>query len=164
MSLTTLGIDAATLRQLLSELGVRVVDEGDLNVVVTDHNLLPELVEINRQAISSEQPWLLIKPVGGMVWVGPLFQRGETACWACLANHIRSNFPVLGFIDNSQADGEFRIADRARNAATMSIAWGLAANSVANLIASNNSAAMFKGYIQTFNLLTWKSETPVLMK
>jgi ribosomal protein S12 methylthiotransferase accessory factor len=46
----------------------------------------------------------------------------------------------------------------------MSIAWGLAANSVANLIASDQSAAILKGCIQTLNVLTWQTQSHVLLK
>jgi hypothetical protein len=30
--------------------------------------------------------------------VGPLFLPGRTGCWACLAERIRANAPVLGYL------------------------------------------------------------------
>ncbi|WP_034273296.1 TOMM precursor leader peptide-binding protein [Haloechinothrix halophila] len=58
---------------------------GELTVVVCDDYLDPALSEIDRAHREAGVPWLLAKPVGTQVWVGPVFQSGH-GCWHCLAH------------------------------------------------------------------------------
>jgi ribosomal protein S12 methylthiotransferase accessory factor len=60
-------------------------------VVLTDDYLQPELVEINQQALQTGQPWLLVRPVGTLLWLGPVFVPRQTGCWDCLAHRLRGN-------------------------------------------------------------------------
>src|SRR5262249_53941708 len=50
----------------LAGLGVRVAEAGDLTVALVD-----------------EHPWLLVKPLGQVLWLGPLFRPGQAACLEC---------------------------------------------------------------------------------
>lgn len=70
-------------------------ERSDLTVVFVDDYLCSGLAERNRQCLSEERPWLLAKPVGSVIWVGPVFVPGRTACWECLADRLRGN-DVLG--------------------------------------------------------------------
>ena len=63
-------------------------------MVLTDDYLQPELAAINQQALESQQSWLLVKPVGSVLWLGPVFVPGETGCWDCLAHRLRGNREV----------------------------------------------------------------------
>ncbi|WP_392535689.1 TOMM precursor leader peptide-binding protein [Nostoc sp. C117] len=65
-----------------------------LLVVLTDDYLQPELSYINKIALQTRQPWLLIKPIGGMLWFGSIFNPGETGCWECLAHRLDGNREV----------------------------------------------------------------------
>nr|AAY21153.1 adenylation/heterocyclization protein [Prochloron didemni] len=96
----------ANLAAALEEAGIQVSDPkapkapkaGDstaqLQVVLTDDYLQPELAAINKEALERQQPWLLVKPVGSILWLGPLFVPGETGCWHCLAQRLRGNREV----------------------------------------------------------------------
>ncbi|HEU4535508.1 MAG TPA: TOMM precursor leader peptide-binding protein, partial [Polyangiaceae bacterium] len=53
-----------------------------------------ELAAINDRALRLGAPWCLIKPVGVMPLVGPVFAPGAGPCWACLAFWVRTNRPV----------------------------------------------------------------------
>ena len=68
--------------------------KNSLWVVLTDDYLQPELRQINQNALSTQQPWLLIKPMGNMLWFGPIFHPGQTGCWACLAQRLWGNREV----------------------------------------------------------------------
>ena len=70
---------------------VQVGESGHLGVVLTDDYLRPGLQEYNRQALADGRPWLLVKPVGCQLWVGPVFQPGTTGCWECLAQRLGLN-------------------------------------------------------------------------
>ena len=65
-----------------------------LLVVMTDDYLQPELSQINQKMVQAQQPWLLVKPSGGMLWLGPIFHPGETGCWECLVQRLRGNREV----------------------------------------------------------------------
>jgi oxazoline/thiazoline synthase len=67
---------------------------GGLQIILTDDYLQPELQQINHQALENHQPWLLAKPSGSILWLGPIFQPGSTGCWACLAQRLRGNREV----------------------------------------------------------------------
>jgi oxazoline/thiazoline synthase len=62
---------------------------GDAAVVLAGDYLDPQLEEVNRQALESGRPWMLARPRGTAVWVGPVFVPGRGPCWACLAARLR---------------------------------------------------------------------------
>ena len=78
----------------LTSLNIKVSDEGDLNVVLTDDYLQLELERFNQKALQRSNPWLLVKPVGIEIWVGPIFVPGQTGCWECLSHRLRANREV----------------------------------------------------------------------
>jgi ribosomal protein S12 methylthiotransferase accessory factor len=111
ISLTAIGnVSAAPLHALVSEAGLIVVDTTtqktngaaavppELQVVVTDDYLRPEIEQINRTALEAGHSWMLVKPVGSVVWLGPIFVPGETGCWQCLAHRLRGNVEVKASI------------------------------------------------------------------
>jgi len=86
------------LADALSGAGLRVGPVGDFTIVVTDDYLQEGLAEINAAALASEKPWMLVKPVGRLLWVGPIFRPGVSACWECLAPRLRGNRPVESYL------------------------------------------------------------------
>lgn len=93
-------VTLVALATALRELGIKVhLSEEDeasavLNIVLTDNYLQPELAKINQQALESKQPWLLVKPVGSVLWLGPVFVPHHTGCWDCLAQRLQGNREV----------------------------------------------------------------------
>ncbi len=71
------------LERSLRALGVRIGD-GGLTVVVTDDYLREDLA-----VRAGGPPWMLVKPVGTQIWIGPLFDPGRRGCWRCLAERLR---------------------------------------------------------------------------
>jgi ribosomal protein S12 methylthiotransferase accessory factor len=102
--ITTVGtVDAQPLIEALQAVGI-AVQQGQpdqptsgvnsLQVVLTDDYLQPELSHINKIALETQQPWLLVKPNGGILWFGSIFTPGETGCWECLAHRLQGNREV----------------------------------------------------------------------
>src|SRR5262249_5018880 len=89
-------IDPAPFQPMLASLGCRVGDDGKCWVVFTDDYLYDELGVFNREALARDRPWLLVKPVGTELWVGPLFLPGRTGCLACLAHRLRGARKIEG--------------------------------------------------------------------
>jgi oxazoline/thiazoline synthase len=105
VTLTTVGdniseVTLAALATALRDMGIPVQNPTDadssaaLNIVLTDDYLQPELAGINKQALERQQTWLLVKPVGSVLWLGPVFVPGKTGCWGCLAHRLRGNREV----------------------------------------------------------------------
>lgn len=103
VAVKTLGsVAASDLIAVLESLQIQVADEGDLTVVLTDDYLNLELDQFNQQALKSQFPWMLVKPLGTIVWIGPLFNPQKTGCWNCLAQRLRENRPIEGFIERQK--------------------------------------------------------------
>ncbi len=122
------GVDAGPFRELLKSLHVRLADGGTPDVVLTDGALRGELRDFNAAALRDGRPWLLVKPAGRQIWVGPLFRPGKTACWECLAQRLRANFPVVAYLQGRNGHTGAVRPDRVATPATLQVGWGLAAN------------------------------------
>ncbi|HEV7657854.1 MAG TPA: TOMM precursor leader peptide-binding protein [Mycobacteriales bacterium] len=61
---------------------------GSLSIVLCADYLDPELAAVDAAHRAAGRPWLLAKPIGDQVWVGPIFRPGESACWHCLAERL----------------------------------------------------------------------------
>jgi bacteriocin biosynthesis cyclodehydratase domain-containing protein len=95
---------AAEFSAALSELGVRVVKRSpDLTVTLVNDYLERRLAELNRQRVSDHAPWLLVQPSGAFPLVGPVFSKGNGACWTCLFARMIRNREVKGFLDRGPA-------------------------------------------------------------
>ena len=46
--------------------------------------LHPDLDALNQNYTPAGRRWLLIKPHGRELWLGPLFDPEQPGCWACL--------------------------------------------------------------------------------
>ncbi|MET9628465.1 TOMM precursor leader peptide-binding protein [Lentzea sp. NPDC006480] len=85
-------IDRGVLVEALRRNGLTVTSgSGDLTVVACADYLAPELREIDAAHRSAGRPWLLVKPVGAQVCVGPFFTPGDGPCWRCLATRLSAN-------------------------------------------------------------------------
>ena len=75
-------------------------EEGSptVRVVLVADYLQPELAELNASALRSRRPWMLVKPLGRQLWVGPVFRPGVSGCWECLAQRLRGNRDVAGYL------------------------------------------------------------------
>ena len=85
-------IDAAPLRTTLTAAGHVVVDadvEHDATVVLVDDYLNAALPDLNARQLALGRPWLLARPGGQVIWVGPYLVPDETGCWECLADRLR---------------------------------------------------------------------------
>ncbi|WP_292794686.1 TOMM precursor leader peptide-binding protein [Nostoc sp. NMS7] len=103
VAVKTLGsVAAEDLIAVLKSLQIQVADEGDLTVVLTDDYLNVELDKFNQQALKSQSSWILVKPSGTIVWIGPLFNPQKTGCWKCLAQRLRDNRPIEEFIQRQK--------------------------------------------------------------
>jgi bacteriocin biosynthesis cyclodehydratase domain-containing protein len=161
VTLQAFGVETAPFADLLRTLRVRIEADGPLGVVVADHYLHEHLQAYNAEALRSGRPWLLIRPLGRQLWIGPLFRPGVTGCWECLAQRLRANRPVAAYVDAKT--GRPAADDPAYTAATLQIAWGLAAQTIATWIARGELPTL-EGKIQTFDATSWQTQAHTLVR
>jgi oxazoline/thiazoline synthase len=89
LKLTTVGdVDSQPALAAMRAAGLTVTPDADpaaLSVVLCDDYLNPELAGVDALHRAQGRPWLLAKPVGVKVWLGPVFQPAEPGCWHCLS-------------------------------------------------------------------------------
>ncbi|MGP9017715.1 TOMM precursor leader peptide-binding protein [Streptomyces sp. BR1] len=89
-----------------------------LTVVVCDDYLSAALPAIDAEHRAAGRPWLIAKPTGATVWVGPVFHP-DGPCWSCLAHPLRRHRAVESRI--RAATG--RVPDRPHPAAGLPSTW-----------------------------------------
>lgn len=157
VSLRSIGdVSIERLRTALAAAGVREED-GGLTVIVTDNLLRVELAAINRAALAQTAPWLLVRPEGRYVSVGPLFVPGRTGCWECLAARVRAQHEPER-IAGRHVSGDFIALPRATTDATRHIAIGMATAKIAEWVARGGALPALEGRIVTFDVLRFETD------
>lgn len=100
VAVQTIGeLDCAAMLFALEAMQVKLAtpERADLRLVLTDDYLRPDLAAINAAALQENRPWLLVRMTGRELWLGPLFQPGETGCWMCMRQRLERNRAVHRF-------------------------------------------------------------------
>src|SRR5262249_20940791 len=132
-------VETEPLQIALQTLHVCVGEPAHLGVVLTDDYLRTGLGAYNQSSLITGRPWLLVKPVGCQIWVGPLFRPGHTGCWNCLAERLRMNRQIESYVHMQKGRVEPFPLARSYTPATLSIAWNLAACEIVGWIARGES-------------------------
>ncbi|WP_410672068.1 TOMM precursor leader peptide-binding protein [Amycolatopsis sp. cmx-4-68] len=85
-------VDTGPVERALADSGLDVVaarsgTAADLSVVLCADYLDPRLGTVDAEHRLSGRPWLLARPFGAQVWIGPVLQPGG-ACWHCLTHRL----------------------------------------------------------------------------
>jgi oxazoline/thiazoline synthase len=127
---------ASELAAALREFGVRIADQSPgLTVVLVDDYLDGRLADFNRERLAQKQDWLLVQPTGVFPLVGPIFSRGKSACWTCLAERMKWNRQIKAFLDRKEA--RCVAASPLKENMLARSAIGLAAIEIAKAVASD---------------------------
>lgn len=158
------------LAEMIRANGLRLVDlvdlvdgSAELTVVLARDYLLPELEAINRAQLHANRPWMLVKPVGLELWIGPIFRPGETGCWKCLAQRLSMNRQVETFLRLQNRSERPLMVSRAELPATLELAASLAATEVERFAIAPSSAPLL-GKLMSFDVMTRASRMHVLVK
>ena len=150
---------SADLRSLLQLSGIQLCDDAPQRLVVTDDYLRPELAAID----AGRQPWLLAKPVGHTVLVGPLFRPGSSPCWSCMALRMRPHRWQQAAFYGWSGDRLPPQPSVAALPATLRLAASLIANS-AILWAARGSVPELESAILSFDTRTLRQHRSILRR
>lgn len=151
------------LREALRGLDVRVGELGQFGVVLADDYLRCGLRAYNREALRQEMPWLLVRPVGSQIWLGPLFRPGQTGCWECLALRLRANRSIECYVQERKGYADPLPIPRGFAKATLPIASNLAAMAIASWI-SHGKLPVLEGKVVSLDLVSFKTESHILVR
>ncbi|WP_410573492.1 TOMM precursor leader peptide-binding protein [Amycolatopsis sp. cmx-4-61] len=84
----------ATAAGVLHSAGLTVAEDADLSIVLCHDYLDERLSEVDAEHRAAGRPWLLAKPLGARVWIGPFFTPGDGPCRHCLAARLWGNRPA----------------------------------------------------------------------
>ena len=148
---------------ILESLHIQVSDDGDIAVVLTDDYLLEDLELFNEEALQSQRPWMLVKPVGTIVWIGPIFYPGKTGCWKCLAQRLQVNRPVESFIGKRKSLSTPSIISISALSSIAQATLGIAATEVVKWIFQRGNKQL-EGNIFTLDTISLQTRNHILVK
>src|SRR5207245_2661730 len=117
---------------------------------------------LNAQMLAAGRPWLPVKPVGTVIWIGPLFRPGQTGCWACLAQRLRANRQVEAFVARTNGARPPLTPARAALPTSLALAAQLAATEVARAVLGGTPQPL-DGRLLTFDVKTLQTEFHTLV-
>ena len=157
-------MDAAELIQTLESHQIQVSEDADLEVVLCDDYLQLDLAALNQLALQKSRPWLLVKPIGTIIWLGPLFYPKKTGCWECLAQRLRCNRPIEGYLKRRTNDTAPLTPPLAKIPGVLQTALGMTAIEVLKWIVQNRENKRLEGVLITHDTLTLETQSHILTK
>ena len=163
VSVSTFGsVAASTVGQALQAYGLAVGDNADLSLVVADDYLDERLEAVNEGSLRTGRRWLLCKPAGTVLWLGPLFVPGQTGCLECLAHRLRANRPVEGFLQQRSAGRSWVVPPQLLLPSSQQTGLSMAATEIQRCLAGARSP--LEGVLLTLDLATLQSDRHLLVR
>ena len=156
-------VQVETLSAMLGDNGLQVRPEGEFTVVVTDDYLRPELARWNARSLTTGKAWLLLKPVGMEIWLGPLFVPGRTACWECLAQRLRGHRKLEGYLARRRRTDVPIVAPAASITSTGHAAFAEASTATTCWIGSGGQSPLLDRVVST-HVLTLERRSHTLSR
>lgn len=164
VAIKTLGsLSASALIATLESLQIKVAKEANFEVVLTDDYLRAELVEIHKKNLMRSRPWMLVKPTGTLIWIGPIFHPEKTACWECLSQRLQGNRPVEGFIQRCRNASSPLTSPLADLPSTLQTALTMAATEIFKWIVQGENKRL-EGVLVTHDTLSLEIQNHMLIK
>ncbi len=164
VAVTSLGrVSSEPFISILESLNIQVGDEGDFRVVLTDNYLQSELEDFNQESLKFQRPWMLVKPIGTIVWIGPIFYPGKTGCWACLSQRLTMHKRVETFIQKKKGISTPLTTSLAVLPSTLQTALSIAATEVVKWIACGENKRL-EGNVVTFDTVSLETQTHTLVQ
>ncbi|TWP50488.1 TOMM precursor leader peptide-binding protein [Lentzea tibetensis] len=138
------------------------VAAADFTIVLADDYLDPRLGELDAAMRTAGRSWLLAKPVGAEIWVGPHFRPGVTGCWWCLRERLDGNRPVGQYLRRSTGEDAPRTS-RAALPHSIGVATHLIAGAAVTAVVTGELPAL-DGVLLSFDVAGLTSERHQLIQ
>ena len=106
---------------------------------------------------------MLVKPIGTMVWLGPIFNSSQTACWQCLANRLQENRPIESFVQRVNKQSIAPISPQGFLPSTLETALSMAATELFKWIVQGKNNRLTNTLI-SYDTLTLQSQEHFVVK
>ncbi|HKD09454.1 MAG TPA: TOMM precursor leader peptide-binding protein [Bryobacteraceae bacterium] len=123
-------LDPQPLKSLLTDSGLRVDDESRRWLVVTSDYLHREVRLLGEEARGLGAEWLLCRPVGTEIWIGPVF--GLNCCWHCMAHRLEGHRKAMTYLSSRLGNVQADAPDVPHLAATLHLGYAIAATQAAH--------------------------------
>jgi bacteriocin biosynthesis cyclodehydratase domain-containing protein len=156
-------IPAAPMLEGLAANGLEVGEAGDVLVVLTDDYMRAELADINRDALERQRPFMIVRPVGTKVWIGPVFVPGVTGCWQCLAQRLGANRQLEKYILARTRETEPLVRTPPALPSTVRLAVDMAVLELRRWLVQPGPSSL-EGRLLTLDLMTRATEEHVVVR
>ena len=158
--------DAVTqeLKQALADTGLQVIPDhadADLVVVVSDHYLNRDLDDLNTLFHRTGRRWLLMRPRGRELWLGPSFDPEHPGCQACLSRLLRRQSQLEQFASSLRDVPDQLPPPPSIAPGAVALMARLAALEVGRILAAASPATA--GQVISFDLATYNSRSHALV-
>ncbi len=161
ISVTGVGkVKIDTFLEKLKRRGISLVEksESQLHIEVVDDYLNPLINLNNQKAIEYQKPWLLIKPNGRELWIGPLFVPDEKGCYTCFRKGLeRHQIEKSLLLSSNKAIFNSSVSAVSFLPETLDLAFNLAMLEIMKYLIAPRKSKL-KKFILTLNSLNWKSQ------
>lgn len=158
-----LGAALASYRQVAVRPAATVFDAAaaDVVVVAVRDYLQAPLREINKHFKSEGVQWILVKPAGREVWVGPRFIAGETGCWESVEDRIAANRQVERYLAGKSGASYPAVQPAGLAPGAVGIAVGIVANEIIALAAG--LPGELAGAMRSLDVKTYETRSHTLV-
>ena len=156
-------VDSESLTSILKSYNIEPCRQGDIYLVLTDDYLRKDLQDFNKFALAHNIPWMLIKAVGIISWIGPIFIPKKTGCLTCLSHRLNLHRQSEAFVQR-QNNIEFPLKkSQAAISTSLNASINIAATEIIKWIVRGENLKL-TGNIVTFNSLSLETQVHKLTK
>jgi len=156
-------IDPRPFELVLRSQGIKIDNQGQYSIVLTDDYLRTELEQFNQEAIHEKRSWMLVKPMGAIPWLGPIFIPHQTGCWACLAHRLSGHRKIENYLSEKLNCSSLFPTPLATLPSVLQTVYQQATTEIAKWIVYGENPRL-TGQVVSLNMLTFKQEDHILVQ
>jgi oxazoline/thiazoline synthase len=156
-------VEVTAFTTILQTQGIQLSEHSQHWVVLTDDYLQTDLERFNQEALQQQRSWLLVKPVGIEIWIGPLFIPGQTACWQCLKQRLQGYRTIENYLRQQQHQTQSWVTSLSLLPSTLQTALNIAATETIKWLVSGRNPSLENNLV-TFNTLNLEKQDHSLVR
>ena len=109
LALNVIGVEHNLgIKKDLKSMQVRLDGAASHALLLVDDYLNPQLEQYNAKAQKEDVSFLLAKPAGTSIWIGPVIHPHKATCWQCLKHRLALNRPANVFRNEQEIGGDHK--------------------------------------------------------